>query len=276
MGRRELPVDHTVPTRGALAAALREVRSTAGLSYDELAARTGVPATTLKRAASGRCVPAWETVTAIAEVCYAHQELLLEWSMTELGTLWKEARIAERGRLQNLRRPASPELITTPGALSEALVYFYERSGGLPLRRLQELAGGAHLLPTSTAGRIVNRQALPASRQQCVAFLTACGITLHFVQRWADAYDRITAASRTKAWVPPSDVSAPLTILKDAERLRARAAHEALRMSDLHRGSGRAARLRGQEVLHDPLTEQRPLREIRFVERPRRLRPRAA
>ncbi|MFD7029204.1 hypothetical protein ACFWAR_14340 [Streptomyces sp. NPDC059917] len=33
------------------------------------------------------------------------------------------------------------------------------------MRRLQELAGGPHLLPVSSAARIVNRQALPVSRQ---------------------------------------------------------------------------------------------------------------
>ncbi|MFD3680072.1 helix-turn-helix domain-containing protein [Streptomyces sp. NPDC058613] len=276
MGRRELPVDHTVPTRGALAAALRELRSAAGLSYDDLAVGTGVSATTLKRAGSGRCVPAWEIVTAITKVCHAHAELLVELSMMELKVLWREARIAERGRLQELRRPASPELITSPGALSEALVYFYEKAGGPPLRRLRELAGGAHLLPVSTAGRIVNRQALPVSRQQCVAFLTACGITPHFVQRWADAYDRVTATPRPLPGTQPWDMGAVMASRRDAVRLRERSAGlGAVRLADLHRGPGRAVRLGGEVALLDLLGEQGP-REVRFVERPRRLRPRVA
>lgn len=63
--------------------------------------------------------------------------------------------------------------MTTAGDFSEALEYFYERAGALPLRRLQALAGGSHVLPVSTAARIVRRQALPAGRQQCIAFLTA-------------------------------------------------------------------------------------------------------
>nr|WSX54112.1 helix-turn-helix domain-containing protein [Streptomyces sp. NBC_00974] len=189
MGRPELPVDHTVPARGELAEALRAMRAGARLTYDELTVRSGVPATTLKRATSGRSVPTWETVTAIAEACDGDEDGLI-------GPLWRRARIAERGRLKNLRTPGSPELINTPEGLSEALEYLYERDGALSLRRLQARAGGAHLLPVSTAARIVNRQALPASRQQCKAFLTACGIPARQHRRWIQAFDRITRPRR--------------------------------------------------------------------------------
>ncbi len=54
MGHPETPVDQTVPARGELAEALRALRTRAGLSYDELAVRTGLSPATLKRAASGR------------------------------------------------------------------------------------------------------------------------------------------------------------------------------------------------------------------------------
>ncbi|MEU6299273.1 hypothetical protein [Streptomyces erythrochromogenes] len=87
--------------------------------------------------------------------------------------------------------------MTTAGDFSEALEYFYERAGALPLSQLQALPGASHELPVSTAARIVRRQALPASRQQCIAFLTACGIGLRLLRRWADAYDRITAPRTT-------------------------------------------------------------------------------
>ncbi|MFD6917755.1 helix-turn-helix domain-containing protein [Streptomyces virginiae] len=209
MGRRELPVDHSVPARGELAVVLRELRSAAGLTYDELAAATGVSAATLKRAASGRSVPSWETVTAMVAVCGDADGAV--------GHLWQRARIVERGRLKELRRPAAPELITTAGALSEALEYFYERAGALPLRRLQALAGGAHLLPVSSAARIVGRQALPASRQQCEAFLAACGIVAKKGKPWADAFDRITTHRRHR-----TDVEAAVAInwAVNTERLR--------------------------------------------------------
>ncbi|MER6218862.1 helix-turn-helix transcriptional regulator [Streptomyces sp. NPDC001674] len=68
MGRRELPVDNTVPALGTLATALRELRAEAGLTYDELAVKTGLSPTALKRAMSGRTLPSRESVTAITEV----------------------------------------------------------------------------------------------------------------------------------------------------------------------------------------------------------------
>ncbi|MET9323665.1 helix-turn-helix transcriptional regulator [Streptomyces sp. NPDC003038] len=184
MGRPELPVDHTVPTRGVLAEALRALRTGAGLTYDELAVRTGLSSATLKRAASGRTVPSWETAEELASACGA--------SPAVLRPVWLKARIAERGRLKQLRRPRAPELATTFGDLGEAMEYFYEAAGAPPLRQLQKQAGGRHLLPVSSAARIVNRQALPASRQQCLAFLTACGLPDRTAERWAQAFDRIT------------------------------------------------------------------------------------
>ncbi|MGW6949187.1 helix-turn-helix domain-containing protein [Streptomyces xanthophaeus] len=74
MGRPELPVDHTLPACVALAEALRELRTAAALSYDELAARSGVSATALKRAASGRHVPARAPAEAIAAACHAEED----------------------------------------------------------------------------------------------------------------------------------------------------------------------------------------------------------
>ncbi|MGW1521588.1 helix-turn-helix domain-containing protein [Streptomyces sp. NPDC002287] len=184
MGRRELPVDTTVPPLGTLATALRELRAEAGLTYDELAVKTGLSPTALKRAMSGRTLPSRESVTAISEACGGSGGAV---------ELWRQARIAARGRLPRLRPPGAPELITTRGALSEALEFFYEKAGAPSLRRLQALAGGAHLLPVSSAARIINRQALPASRQQCVAFLTACEVGPRLLRRWADTFTRITS-----------------------------------------------------------------------------------
>ncbi|MEV7541224.1 helix-turn-helix domain-containing protein [Streptomyces sp. NPDC089915] len=184
MGRRELPVDRAVPAFAALATALRELRAGAGLTYDELAVKTGLSPTALKRALAGRTLPSRESVTAISEACGGSDAVL---------KLWRQARIAGRGRLPQLRRPAAPELATTRGDLSEALQFFYERAGAPSLRRLQALAGGAHLLPVSSAARIINRQALPASRQQCVAFLTACEVGPGLLRLWADAFTRITS-----------------------------------------------------------------------------------
>ncbi|MFE9847159.1 helix-turn-helix domain-containing protein [Streptomyces goshikiensis] len=207
MGRPELPVDCTVAERGHLASLLRGLRMRAGLTYDELALKTGLSPATLKRAASGRVVPSWATVEAVGAVC--GDELPLK-------VMWEAARAVERGRLRGLRRPGAPELITSRGALSEALEYFYERAGAVSLRRLQERAGGPHLLPVSTAARIVNRETLPASRQQCFAFLIACGLAARVAERWAAAYERVMAPPVTPVGAS-RDLEAALAILLSDE-----------------------------------------------------------
>nr|WSW64629.1 helix-turn-helix domain-containing protein [Streptomyces sp. NBC_00998] len=189
MGRPELPVDHTVPERGELAAALRWVRTQAGMSYDELAAKTGLSAATLKRATSGKTVPTEETVKTFVSACGG--------DLYGLRRLWLDARIADRGRLAQLHKPALPQFISGRRELSAALEYFYEAAGAPSLRRLAELAGGTHLLPVSSACRIVNRQALPVSRQQMVAFLAACGLTGRPLALWGDAFQEITQSSDT-------------------------------------------------------------------------------
>lgn len=282
MGRPELPVDHTVPERGELAAALRELRADAGLTYDELASRTGLSAATLKRAASGRTVPSWSTFTAFTDACCNVDGAVMSQLRRELGeltSLWRSARVAERGRLKHLRRPASPELVTTAGHLSEALEYFYEGAGAVSLRRLQALAGGAHLLPVSTAARIVSRQALPASRQQCVAFLSACGLGPRLVRRWADAYERLTTRRMGASWAV-RDVEAALAAYIDETSRHSEHAPgwtaPALRPSDLLRGPGRTVRLRGRKDLIELFAESRREHAHPVAEGVRTRHPRAA
>ncbi|MEU9234536.1 helix-turn-helix domain-containing protein [Streptomyces subrutilus] len=163
---------------------LRELREFAGLSYDELAAATGLSPATLKRAATGRTVPAEDTAKAFGAACGA--------DLGRLSLLWLAARIADRGRLAQLRPPGRPQLVSSRREVSAALEYFYEAAGAPSLRRLVELAGGAHLLPVSSAGRIVARQALPASRQQLTAFLTACGLAGQELDLWGEAFEAIT------------------------------------------------------------------------------------
>ncbi|MFJ4866478.1 helix-turn-helix domain-containing protein [Streptomyces sp. NPDC088748] len=243
MGRPELPVDHTVLARGELAEALRALRAAAGLTYGELAVRTGLAPTTLKRAASGRTVPSWETVKEFASACGVLP--------ADLHPAWLKARIAERGHLKQLRRPRSPELATTLGDLGEAMEYFYESAGAPSLRQLQERAGGTHLLPVSSAARIVNRQALPASRQQCLAFLVACGLSDALVSRWVRAFDRIMRLN-----APLSDAEAALALRKWQVRPQAERRFEArVRLS-------RAPRRQPEALLEPARDRERAVRQI--------------
>ncbi|MEU9182780.1 helix-turn-helix transcriptional regulator [Streptomyces sp. NPDC048550] len=187
MGRPEFPVDRTVRARAELAIALRRCRAEAGLSYDELADMTDLSAGTFKRAAAGKAVPTEETLRKFACTCGVDLN-----GKRRLATLWLDARIADRGRLGRLQKPALPRFTNGRRELSAALEYFYEAASAPPLRRLTELAGGSHLLPVSSAARIVTRKALPASRQQMIAFLTACGLTQWAREIWAEAFEEIT------------------------------------------------------------------------------------
>ncbi|MFE5621117.1 helix-turn-helix domain-containing protein [Streptomyces virginiae] len=208
MGRPELPVDHTVPERGELAEVLRRCRTRAGMSYDELAAMTGLSPATLKRAASGKTVPSQETVTTFVLACRG--------KLDGLHRLWLDARIADRGKLAKLDKPGLPQFISGRRELSAALQYFYEAAGAPSLRHFVELAGGRHLLPVSSACRIVNRAALPVSRQQMVAFLTACGLTGRLLEQWGDAFHEITRGSDSDRMV--SQIEA---VLDAAQAMRA-------------------------------------------------------
>ncbi|MFE9468745.1 helix-turn-helix domain-containing protein [Streptomyces virginiae] len=254
MGRPELPVDHTVPARAELAEALRELRTAAGVTYAELSVKTGMSPATLKRAASGRILPSWETVKEFVSACGA--------LAADLHRVWLKARIAERGRLRKLRRPRAPELATTVGDLGEAMEYFYEAAGAPSLRQLQERAGGSHLLPVSSAARIVNREALPASRQQCVAFLTACGLPDRSAERWAQAFDRITR-HRDADPETLSDLEAALAITLKSTDHWALAAQDNRRSAPHLRQQLSTARVRRPEAVLDPAWEQhrRPLRQ---------------
>ncbi|MFJ5552503.1 helix-turn-helix domain-containing protein [Streptomyces sp. NPDC093225] len=192
MGRPEKPVDRAVPERAQLAEWLRARRQESGLTYDELATATGLSAATLKRAASGRDLPRRETVLAFLQATGGDYEAFT------LG-LWLKARIADRGRLRTLRRPPTPALISHRSELSAALEYLYEACGAPSLRELQQRAGGSHVLPVSTAARVVSRQALPASRQQFEAFLRGCGVASRALADWLHLWDTVAVPADEEA-----------------------------------------------------------------------------
>lgn len=187
MGRNENPVDTSAPHRGRLAQTLRRHRRTAGLTYAELAQRTGVSAATLKRAASGVRVPKLVTAETIATACGGGPE-----AVREAAELWRLARIEERGRLKSLHAPR-PNLISDAGDLSKALELAWEQAGAPTLREIRARSGNKHALPVSSVARIVNRQALPADPQQLQAFLRGCGIPDDKHTPWLNAWNKITS-----------------------------------------------------------------------------------
>ncbi|MER6288562.1 helix-turn-helix domain-containing protein [Streptomyces sviceus] len=189
MGRRENPVDHSRPARGRLAEYLRSWRGSAGLTYEELAGRTGLSPATLKRAACGTTVPKRITVEAYVDGCGGGQE-----AVRAADELWRQARVEERGRLPQLRAPR-PELIGDEGDLSRALEVVFEQAGAPSLREIRERSGNPLALPVSSAARIVNRVTIPADQQQLQAFLTGCGVPPERHAPWLAAFAKISALS---------------------------------------------------------------------------------
>ncbi|MFD6413966.1 helix-turn-helix domain-containing protein [Nocardia asteroides] len=187
MGRRENPVDHSRPARGRLAEYLRVERHAAGLTYQELAASTGLSPATLKRAASGSVVPKRATVEAFVEGCGG-----ASWAVRDADELWRRARIEERGRLAQLSAPR-PELIADAADLSRALEVVWEQAGAPSLRDIRNRSGNLLALPVSSAARIVNRDAVPADVRQLHAFLTGCGIPPEQHAVWSAAFTKISS-----------------------------------------------------------------------------------
>ncbi|WP_406274910.1 helix-turn-helix domain-containing protein [Actinacidiphila glaucinigra] len=184
MGRTENPVDRTIAAVADLADYQRTLRAAAGLTYTELASATGVPATTLRRAASGRCVPDVNVVLAAVTACGG--------TPRQARTLWKKARYHQR--LAHNPRPASPTwpLVRDKADLAAALVEMYEQAGAPPVAMLEQRAGLGRL-GHSTAHRIINRQTLPAHLGQLEAFLDALQVE-NFVRRQQvlRAWDRVS------------------------------------------------------------------------------------
>ncbi|MEV7060907.1 helix-turn-helix domain-containing protein [Streptomyces cyaneofuscatus] len=193
MGRRESPVDCSAPHRGRLAEELRQCRHRAGLTYAELAERTGVSAATLKRAASGKTVARRDTVETAVTTCGGSRD-----TVRAVVELWRCARIEERGRVKVMRAPR-PELISDEGDLSKALELLYEQAGAPTLRELQRRSGDPRALPVSSAARIVKRVALPADLAQLKAFLTGCELPLDRHVVWVNAWNKITSRRTAKS-----------------------------------------------------------------------------
>ncbi|MFG2776131.1 helix-turn-helix domain-containing protein [Streptomyces sp. NPDC048350] len=186
MGRSENPVDRTVATRAKLAELLRKERARAALTYAEMAARAGVSAATLKRAASGTATPSQDTVQRFLTVCNSNQHV-----RTTAERLRLTARRDERGG----RAQLMPSTVSAPHDLADALEALHRNAGAPSYREMQRRAS-AHLLPLASISRILNRKMLPVDEQQMAAFLTGCGMPSNTHAVWLDAWARATGRAR--------------------------------------------------------------------------------
>nr|WP_306416600.1 BTAD domain-containing putative transcriptional regulator [Streptomyces sp. alain-838] len=191
MGRKERPIASSNRALVRLARWLRDQRSNTGCSYTELAARVGLHATTLQRAASGQSVPSERSVRAYAIACGASVDTAMD--------LWRQAR---RGRLRSAGpAPASPQDIDGVEMLRVALRELYELAGR-PSVRVMERRAGAGRLPHSTAHRILLGRTVPRDAHQLTGFLTACLVASSEHPAWVAAWERVRGGQHAKVLSP--------------------------------------------------------------------------
>lgn len=185
MGRREQPIRPCSKSLQALAAWLRSGREEAGLTYEQLAARTPFSPDTLARAASGSSVPRnVEVVVAYAGGCGLSQ--------AEAERLWRAARRDEAraaGVLTGQRSGLHISVVKDFADLHSAIVEQYQNAGSPALRKLDDRIGGHGRLPHSTVSRVLNGQSRP-SRSFILAFAEAVNVRRSEVAEWGKAWDR--------------------------------------------------------------------------------------
>ncbi|WP_369211120.1 helix-turn-helix domain-containing protein [Streptomyces flavofungini] len=178
MGRRENPVTTCDRDLGKLVNWLRSQRTQAGLSYKQLAARSGCSASTLIRAASGAHMPKLKVVQGYAAACGA--------SLREAERLWKRARYRA---VRSGEDPAPhPRYVRSFADLHVALVDHYQKDGARPYAELETASG--NVLAHATVGRFFRQKGGRPTRDFVVALARTCGARGKALQDWEQAWDR--------------------------------------------------------------------------------------
>lgn len=205
VGRPEKPVDRSVPACAELADFLRALKAEAGLTYERMATATGgAPSkATLERAASGRSVPAWDTVAAYVSLTMTPTTWLVPWDpMRRARSLWICARRAARAPYY-LHKAPDPQMVWGVADFSRALRDQHVWAGCPTPGEMQRMAGPG-VLPSSTTRRIIQGHILPVDPAQAIAFLTICHA--RDLLSWIEAGRRALEKDRphdvgTYAWV---------------------------------------------------------------------------
>jgi hypothetical protein len=218
MGRPEKPVDRTVPECAKLADFLRGLKAGAGLTYEQMAKKTnGLPSkATLERAASGACVPAWDTVAAFITATLTAETWLMNDTepMVRARDLWIRARRATRAPYYIHKAP-NPALISTPADLSRALRRQHIWAGYPSPGEMERMSEPGEL-PASTTRRIINGDILPIDPTQTIAFLKACDVLERAdLASWLDAamralkHDSASRGMHISRWFRAKDLLPP-------------------------------------------------------------------
>ncbi|MFJ8113056.1 helix-turn-helix domain-containing protein [Streptomyces sp. NPDC096132] len=171
----------------ALAKHLIGLRRAARLPQRALADVAAISRTAVQRAESGIAAPSPSVLDAYVRGCRASPE-----DLARARLLRRYGRITQRGRLRSLRAP-SPALIHSADDLGLALAAMYEQDGAPALREFSRRVTHRPPLPVTSVWRFVHRKGLPASTEQLVTYLMACGISPAEQRLYVRAYQRIVA-----------------------------------------------------------------------------------
>lgn len=153
-GRPEKPVDPGSPY-AEFAIKLRRLRAKSGLTYRELAERTGYPATMLAEAARGQRLPGLELTQAFVTACGgSDQEWRLQWTKVNARTGRSDR--AKAYLLENTS--IRPEQISTHAEFVIALSVL-RKSAGLSYRQVERFSDGR--LRRSTLSNMLTGRAIP-------------------------------------------------------------------------------------------------------------------
>ncbi len=202
-GRPEQPLDTTTGPLPRLAVELRRTRKGAGLTYPALAEKTGRSVTALRAAADGKHLPTWEVTCAFITACGGDEGTVRE--------LWEDAwRAAGRQIPDN---PPAEAPVPRPGEATSApqlvdmMKHLRMWAGSPSLNKLNKLAGGHNLLPTSTVNDMLHSERLPRL-DLMLTFVRACGLdddqVTAWERAWADIKERELTLDRPAGQEPMS------------------------------------------------------------------------
>ncbi|MCM8554259.1 hypothetical protein [Streptomyces sp. STCH 565 A] len=204
-GRPEKPVDRTVPARAKLADFLRDRKASAGLTYQQMSDRAnGLPSkATFERAASGACVPSWNTVETFVGATMSPEELIgsviAAWARGQ--ALWIDARRTTRAPYYVHKAP-DPSLISSRADLSRSLRDQHVWAGYPSPGEMERMSRPGEL-PSSTCRRIIAGSILPVDVTQAMAFLRACYVV--DLDLWLAATTRVLGAKSAERYVGRTD-----------------------------------------------------------------------
>ncbi|MEV7526802.1 helix-turn-helix transcriptional regulator [Streptomyces sp. NPDC091371] len=189
-----------------LASFLREERAKVNRSCAVLASCTDVSEATLKRAATGRALPTWNTVVQYLHACHVGPEPVyvrmdgktfftdhysgdFQGRLSLARFLWDKA----RGAVAEVEKPRPRPLPTCrfvydEAGLSARLRELHDWAWSPSAHAMEERAGDYGVLPHSTAHRIVKGKTIPGHPLQLEGFLRACGLPESEWEGWTAAW----------------------------------------------------------------------------------------